>query len=96
MQPCREKEFGAVESRAVHYQVDQDQIDQVPDHSSELTCPKCGSGHLHRVERKGFLEKRIYSFFGYYPWRCHRCRQKFYLKKRRLRRHHHHSSRQDS
>jgi hypothetical protein len=45
-------------------------------------CAKCGSHKLRRVERKGFLQKKVYSFFGYYPWRCSTCRTRFLLRKR--------------
>jgi ribosomal protein S27AE len=45
-------------------------------------CPQCGADHLHRLEREGFLQKRIYPLFGYYPWRCSKCRGYFMLKKR--------------
>ena len=50
--------------------------------SAVLLCPRCGEGIPHRLEREGFLEKRIYSFFGFYPWSCKNCRAKFYLKRR--------------
>jgi uncharacterized C2H2 Zn-finger protein len=47
-----------------------------------LSCPQCGLENPHRMERRGFLEKRIYSIFGYFPWRCSRCESRFYLRKR--------------
>ena len=48
-----------------------------------VICPRCGSDRSRRVERKKFLEKNIYPIFGYFPWRCGRCRAKFFLKKRK-------------
>lgn len=42
---------------------------------SEIACPACGSRRLRRLPRSGFLQKRVYSFFGYYPWECPICRQ---------------------
>jgi len=65
------------ESQAVH-----DEIPDITAVASEIACPKCGSSKVHRVEREGFLENRIYNFFGYYPWNCHDCRRKFLFKKR--------------
>lgn len=47
-----------------------------------LLCPQCGLEHPHRVKRKGFFETWIYSYFGYYPWRCNRCGSRFLLRKR--------------
>lgn len=28
---------------------------------------------MHRISREGFLQKRIYPSFGYYPWECSVC-----------------------
>ena len=39
-----------------------------------VICPRCGSDRSRRVGREKFLEKNIYPFFGYFPWRCGRCR----------------------
>jgi DNA-directed RNA polymerase subunit RPC12/RpoP len=50
--------------------------------TSALSCPRCGPESLQRVERVGFLEKHIYSTFGYFPWRCNHCQSRFYLKRR--------------
>jgi DNA-directed RNA polymerase subunit RPC12/RpoP len=50
--------------------------------SEELQCPTCGSRRLRRLERKGFLQNKVYSFFGYYPWRCGACKASFYMKRR--------------
>jgi DNA-directed RNA polymerase subunit RPC12/RpoP len=47
-----------------------------------LQCPKCGSERVRRIERKGILERRLFKFFGYFPWRCATCRDKFFLKRR--------------
>jgi predicted nucleic-acid-binding Zn-ribbon protein len=44
-------------------------------------CPKCGS-RLRRLERKGFLQIKVYPKFGYYPWECPVCRETSFLKKR--------------
>jgi DNA-directed RNA polymerase subunit RPC12/RpoP len=44
---------------------------------------------LRRLERKGFLQKRIYHLFGYYPWECPKCRGVVLLKKRHQRKRSH-------
>lgn len=78
------KGIGAVtETSPVHYGTDPDS-----DHFEGIACPKCSSGHVRREERKGFLEERVYSYFGFYPWQCYKCRHKFLYKKRRMRRSH--------
>ena len=50
----------------------------------ELRCPTCGSRRLRRQERKGFLQKRVYSFLGFYPWRCGTCKTNFYMRRRSI------------
>ena len=56
-----------------------------------LTCPACGALKLRRTSRKGFLQRVIYSRFGYYPWECSRC-MFVQLSKNRGVRHHHRKS----
>ena len=48
----------------------------------KVYCPACGGDRARRTERKGFLQKRVYSFFGYYPWHCPACKHAFLLRKR--------------
>lgn len=50
--------------------------------SSKVFCPKCGQDRPRRVERKGFMQQHIYSFFGYFPWHCRDCKHYFLLRKR--------------
>lgn len=38
-------------------------------------CKTCGSGDIFRVPRHGFLQKKLYSLLGLYPWECPHCRQ---------------------
>lgn len=45
----------------------------------EPICPKCGSRHLRRSRRTGAIE-RFREFFGYYPYRCHECLSRSFLK----------------
>ena len=37
-----------------------------------MKCSKCGTEKL-RMERVGFLQRRIYSLAGLFPWRCATC-----------------------
>ena len=46
------------------------------------TCPNCSLPYGARTERKGFFQKRVASFFGYFPWTCKACRVNFYSKDR--------------
>lgn len=48
----------------------------------EVQCPGCGSRHPHRLERRGFLQKKILPTFGYYPWMCGACKMQFLVRKR--------------
>jgi proteasome lid subunit RPN8/RPN11/DNA-directed RNA polymerase subunit RPC12/RpoP len=45
----------------------------------EALCPKCGSKHLRRSRRAGPIE-RFREVFGYYPYRCHECLSRSFLK----------------
>jgi hypothetical protein len=47
-----------------------------------VRCQKCGGDRVYRVERKGFMQEKIYPCFGYYPWRCISCRNHVMLRKR--------------
>lgn len=48
----------------------------------KLPCPKCRREQLARIARHGFLRKKIYAIFGFYPWECAICRRQFMLWKR--------------
>jgi hypothetical protein len=45
-------------------------------------CPQCEVIELRRQGRTGFLQKVVWSYFGYYPWECGLCRQIYMLKQR--------------
>lgn len=53
----------------------------------QIICPGCGSEYLRRVRREGFIRKRVYAYFGYFPWECAICRKTFMLRVRGKRRH---------
>jgi ssDNA-binding Zn-finger/Zn-ribbon topoisomerase 1 len=40
----------------------------------KVPCPKCGELRGSRVKRRGFIQKQIMPFFGYFPWQCGSCR----------------------
>ena len=48
---------------------------------------------MRRVARQGFLQRQIYSLFGYYPWECGACKKVILLRKRYQRKR---SARQES
>jgi hypothetical protein len=43
-------------------------------------CSRCGGKEYRRLNRKGFLEKKLLTFFNIYPWECALCRHKVYLR----------------
>jgi len=52
-------------------------------HSDDLNyrvrCEYCGND-LRRLARQGFMQTKIYSRFGYYPWECPLCREPMLVK----------------
>ncbi len=48
----------------------------------EKTCPRCGSMHVHRTKRGRLLEYWVLFFFKVRPYRCGKCRLRFYGPKR--------------
>lgn len=50
-----------------------------------MHCERCGS-NLRRLTRRGFLQKKVFAWFGYYPWECPICREVLILKKQHQRR----------
>jgi len=38
-----------------------------------MECSKCKAGGMYRIRREGFLHRRVYPLFGYYPWKCRKC-----------------------
>jgi hypothetical protein len=50
--------------------------------SAPVACPHCGTTRVRRVERKGFMQNRIYPMFGLYPWYCRECRTYSMLRRR--------------
>ncbi len=44
-----------------------------------LACPRCGSKHIQRSRRSGPLDQ-LRGILGFYPYRCHECLSRSYLK----------------
>ncbi len=42
--------------------------------NQKVLCDYCGN-QLRRLAREGFMQKKVYSWFGYYPWECPLCRE---------------------
>jgi predicted RNA-binding Zn-ribbon protein involved in translation (DUF1610 family) len=49
-------------------------------------CPDCGCDKVYRIQRTGFLRRRIFPIFGFYPWVCKDCGREALLRKRNRRR----------
>lgn len=47
-------------------------------YTEERNCPLCGSEHVHRTKRGRLLEFWVLLFLPYRPYRCGKCRQRFY------------------
>jgi DNA-directed RNA polymerase subunit RPC12/RpoP len=50
--------------------------------NTKICCPKCGHDRPRRVEREGFMQKHVYSWFGYFPWHCRECKHYFMFRQR--------------
>ena len=48
-----------------------------------MSCPHCYSVKCHRSLRHGGRDF-LSLLLGRFPWRCERCRKRFYLRKRSL------------
>ena len=47
-------------------------------YQSDRICPLCGSEHVHRTKRGRLLEFWVLLFLPVRPYRCGKCRQRFY------------------
>ena len=47
-------------------------------YQSERVCPVCGSDHVHRTRRGRLFEFWVLLFLPVRPYRCGKCRQRFY------------------
>jgi len=51
-----------------------------PRNRSSKQCPRCDGKNVHRSSRRGIREHAI-SIFSLYPYRCHDCDKRFYLRR---------------
>ena len=49
-----------------------------------MHCRDCGTP-MRRLGRTGFLQLKVYPFFGFYPWECPLCRKVMMMKKQYVR-----------
>ena len=47
-------------------------------YTADRDCPLCGSEHVHRTKRGRLLEFWVLLVLPYRPYRCGKCRQRFY------------------
>jgi transposase-like protein len=50
--------------------------------TTEVVCPICKSNSAMRINRNGFLQRRVLGIFGFYPWKCGSCGSVFLYRKR--------------
>jgi hypothetical protein len=63
--------------------------------TKDVECPTCHECVAVRINRDGFLQQKVLSRFGIYPWKCGACGTVFLFRKRGhsgRRRHASHSS----
>jgi hypothetical protein len=41
--------------------------------NTEIACPKCKGSAALRINRNGFLQRRVLGLLGIYPWKCGAC-----------------------
>src|SRR6266508_1064211 len=51
-----------------------------PRNKHSKRCPRCDGKNVHRSSRKGLRERAI-SMFSLYPYRCHDCDQRCYVRR---------------
>jgi hypothetical protein len=50
--------------------------------SYQIKCPTCKGNVAMRVNRNGFMQRRVLTYFGYYPWKCGACGASFLYRSR--------------
>ena len=46
----------------------------------EKVCSECRSRQFRRVNRIGFLQHRVLTRLGYFPWECILCRRRSFFR----------------
>lgn len=57
-------------------------ISQVFMRITQVSCRHCGACSALRISRAGFLQTKILSRLGIYPWKCGACGSEFLFPKR--------------
>ena len=50
--------------------------------NAEIACPKCKGTAALRINRSGFLQRRVLGLLGIYPWKCGACGAQFLWRRR--------------
>ena len=50
--------------------------------NTEVVCPTCSATAAIRVNRSGFLQRKVLASLGYFPWKCGECGCTFLFRKR--------------
>lgn len=50
--------------------------------TTEVICPTCKASVAMRVNRTGFLQRKLLGHFGIYPWKCGACGALFLFRHR--------------
>jgi hypothetical protein len=48
----------------------------------EAVCPACKSTAAMRINRTGFMQRKVLGLFGIYPWKCGSCGTTFLCRRR--------------
>ncbi len=43
-------------------------------------CDRCSGNFFRRLNRKGFMERKVLPYLGFFPWECALCRRKVVLR----------------
>jgi uncharacterized C2H2 Zn-finger protein len=52
------------------------------EHLDPVTCRSCGAGVAIRINRNGFLQRKVFGRLGFYPWKCGACGTVFLYHRR--------------
>ena len=47
---------------------------------TDKTCSTCQSRQFRRINRNGFMQHRVLTRLGYFPWECILCRRRMFFR----------------
>ena len=47
---------------------------------SKRPCKQCGSGHMRRLNRRGWTQLQLLPMLGIFPWECTLCRSRTFRR----------------